>query len=295
VLVGMSHKRKGIMFSVLASVMFGLYPVFVKLLLNSVNVGTMNVLLTLFSTLFFVLMLVAFNGIAPLKVIATNWKKIGPIGLFTAAFALLYAYGISISGPTTAAFLLQLSTVFTIILGIVVLKERFTKAEGIGILVAVVGVFILAYGELSLAVFGTVILLFASVLSALTNLLSKVYVKNIRPVTLASGNSMFVSLFIVAYVGLFGNFQVNIASEALVFAAIGAIIGIVLSIILFYKALEVLEVSKTVTIKTMEPFLTAVFSFAILSLVPNANQLLGGVMIVIGVIVLSLCKSKEKN
>jgi hypothetical protein len=41
--------------------------------------------------------------------------------------------------------------------------------------------------------------------------------------------------------------------------------------------------------------LTAVFSFAILSLVPNANQLLGGVMIVIGVIVLSLCKSKEKN
>jgi drug/metabolite transporter (DMT)-like permease len=291
----MAHKQKGIAFAVLASLMFGLNPVFVKLILNSTNVGTMNLLLTLFSTLFFAIILIALNGFAPFKEIVTNWKKIGLLGLLTAAFSLIYSYGISLSGPTNAAFLLQLATVFTIILGITVLKERFTKVEGIGILVAVVGVFILAYGQLSLAALGTVVLVLSALISALMNLFSKVYVKNIRPVTLASGNSMFVTLFILAYVGFSGSMQVTISSEALIYSAVYAIIGVVLSFILFYKALAILEVSKTITIRTIEPFLTAVYSFVILSLVPNTNQLLGGVMIVIGVIVLSLGKLKKKN
>jgi drug/metabolite transporter (DMT)-like permease len=38
--------------------------------------------------------------------------------------------------------------------------------------------------------------------------------------------------------------------------------------------------------------LTAIFSFAILALIPTANQLLGGVLIVIGVTALSLAKEK---
>ena len=288
----MDNKRRGILFSISASLMFGLNPVFVKLALGSVNVGTMNVLLTLFSTLFFSLILVLSSGFTPFKVIFQNWKKVGLMGLVTAAFALLYAYGISLSGPTNAAFLLQFGTVFTIIFGVAILKEKFTKAEGLGILVAVVGVFVLAYGDLSIEILGVIVLVVASILAALTNLLSKVYVKNIRPVTLASGNSIFVSLFIIAYVGLFGNMQLNIPPEAAIYTAVGSITGVVLSFILFYKALQIFEVSKAVTIRTMEPFLTAIFSFAILALVPNVNQLIGGIMIVIGVIALSLSKTK---
>ncbi len=288
----MDNKRRGIGFSISASLMFGLNPVFVSLILNSVNVGTMNVLLTLFSTLFFGLILFFSNGFAPLKVIHSNWKKIGLVGLTMASFALLYGYGISISGPTNAAFLLQLSTVFTIIFGVAVLKEKFTKAEGVGILVAVVGVFILAYGHLSIEIVGTMVLVVASLLSALANLLSKVYVKNIHPVTLASGNSLFVTLFVSVYVVLSGNLQINIPADAAIYAALGSITGVVLSFIFFFKALQVYDMSKAVAIRTMEPFLTAVFSFAILSLVPNLNQLIGGIMIVIGVIALSLSKTK---
>jgi drug/metabolite transporter (DMT)-like permease len=288
----MDNKRKGILFSVAASIMFALNPVFVQLVLHSVNVVTMNVLQTIFATLFFVLVLVAFHGFMPFKDIRSNWRKIGLIGLVTSTFALTYGYGISVSGPTSAAFLLQLSTVFTIIFGIVILKEKFTRIEGVGIVVAVVGVFVLAYGHLSIELLGTMVLVVASLLAALTNLLSKVYIKNIKPVTLASGNSLFVTLFIVAFVGLSGSFQVSIPSETLVYAAVGAMLGVVFSFILFYKALEVYEVSKAVTIKTVEPFLTAVFSFVILALVPNTNQIIGGVMIVLGVIVLTFSKSK---
>lgn len=288
----MDNKRRGILFSVLASLMFGLNPVFMRLILNYVNPDTLNVILGLFSTLFFVLILFFTMGFAPFRAIRGNWKKIGLVGFVTASFAMLYAYGISLSGPTNAAFLLQLSTVFTIIFGVFVLKEKFTQVEGVGIMVAVVGVFILAYGNLSMEILGTVVLVVASLLSALTNLLSKVFVKNIHPITLAGGNSMFVSLFVPVYVFSLGNFQFNIPLEAAGLTALLSITGVVLSFIFFFKALQVYDVSKAVTIRTVEPFLTAIFSFFILSLVPNSNQLLGGIMIVVGVIALSLSKTK---
>jgi drug/metabolite transporter (DMT)-like permease len=56
--------------------------------------------------------------------------------------------------------------------------------------------------------------------------------------------------------------------------------------------LQVYAVSKTATIRTVEPFLTAIFSFIILALPTTVNQLLGGIMIVLGVAMLSLTRRK---
>jgi len=288
----MDCKHKGILYSISASVLFGLSPVFVRLMLDSVNIETLNALLTVFSTSFFAVMLFLSKRSLHFKVILRNWRKVGLLGLVTAMFALLYVYGIYVSGPTNAAFLLQFATVFTILFGVVFLKERFTKGEGWGIVVAVVGVFVLAYGNLSVEVVGTLIFLCASLLVALSNLLSKIYVKDVNPLALAGGNSMFVSVFIFSYVLLFGKLEVNIPSEAVVYAALASLVSVVFSFILLYKALEVYEVSKTATIRTMEPFFTAIFSFAILSLSPTINQLSGGFLIVIGVVILSLTRTR---
>ena len=288
----MDCRHKGILYSVSASILFGLSPVFVRLMLESVNIETLNVLLTVFSSSFFALVLFLSKRTLHFNVILRNWRKTGLLGLVTASFSLIYTYGIHVSGPTNAAFLLQFATVFTIIFGVVFLKESFTKVEGLGIMVAVVGVFVLAYGNLSVEIVGTLIFLCASLLGALSGLLSKIYVKDVNPLALAGGNSMFVSVFIFSYVLLFGKLEVNIPSEAVGYAALASLVSVVFSFILLYKALEVYEVSKTATIRTMEPFFTAVFSFAILSLSPTMNQLSGGVLIVIGVVILSLTRTR---
>ena len=138
----------------------------------------------------------------------------------------------------------------------------------------------------------TLVLLGSALLFASANSLSKVYVENVNPVSLAGGNSMFVFLFVFAYSLLSGRLETTFPSVTLVYAFLGSVTGVFLSFILFYKALEVFEVSKTATVRTIEPFLTAIFSFAILSLTPTANQLMGGVLIVIGVVVLSLTKER---
>jgi chloramphenicol-sensitive protein RarD len=290
--VSLADKQRGVLFAVSASLMFGLSPVFVRLVLDFVNVETMNVLLTVFASLCFVVAFGVFRKAAYFRSILGNWRRVASMSLFSAAGSLLYTYGIFLYGPVNAAFLVQFTAVFTILFGVLFFKERFTRLEGAGILVAVVGVFILAYGNLSLEVVSTLVLLAAALFFASANTLSKAYVENVNPVALAGGNALFVLLFVFAFAVLTGTLETAFPSVTFVYAFLGAVTGVVLSFVLFFKALKVFEVSKTATIRTIEPFLTAVFSFVILALTPTANQLVGGVLIVIGVATLSLTKGK---
>jgi drug/metabolite transporter (DMT)-like permease len=287
-----ADRQRGVLFAVSASLMFGLSPVFMRLVLDFVNVETMNVLFTVFASLCFVVAFGAFRKAAYVKSILVNWRRVASMSLFSAAGSLLYTYGIFLYGPVNAAFLIQFTAVFTILFGVLFFKERFTRLEGAGILVAVVGVFILAYGNLSLEVVSTLVLLGAAMLFASANSLSKAYVEKVNPVALAGGNAMFVFLFVFAFAVLTGKLETAFPPVTLVYAFLGAVTGVVLSFVLFFKALKVYPVSKTATIRTMEPFLTAVFSFVILALPTTANQLMGGVLIVIGVATLSLTKGK---
>jgi drug/metabolite transporter (DMT)-like permease len=290
--VGLGDRQRGVLFAVSASLMFGLSPVFVRLVLDFVNVETMNVLFTVFASLCFVVAFGVFRKAPYFRSILGSWRRVGLMSLFSAAGSLLFTYGIFLYGPVNAAFLVQFTAVFTILFGVVFFKERFSRLEAVGIVVAVVGVFVLAYGNLSLEIVSTLVLLGAALLFASANSLSKAYVKNVNPVALAGGNSMFMFLFIFAFAVLTGKLETAFPSVTLVYAFLGSVTGVVLSFVLFFKALQVYAVSKTATIRTIEPFLTAIFSFAILALIPTANQLVGGVMIVIGVATLSLTKGK---
>ena len=281
------------MFSVSASLMFGLSPVFVRLVLDGVNVETMNVLFTAVASVCFLVVFAVYKKAAYLKSIKGNWRKVALMSLLSAVGSVLYTYGISMFGPVNATFLVQFTAVFTILFGVTFFHERFTRMETVGVVVAILGVFVLAYGDLSLEIVGTAVLLGAALFFASANSLSKLFVKNVNPVALAGGSSLLMFLFIFTYTVFTGKLETSFSSETLVYATIGSVTGVVLSFILFFKALQVFEVSKAATIRTMEPFLTAVFSFIILALTPTVNQFLGGTLIVLGVIVLSLTKGKQ--
>ena len=290
--MGLADRQRGVLFAVSASLMFGLSPVFARLVLDSVNVETMNVLFTAFASLCFVVAFGVFHKAAYVRSILRSWRSVGLMSLFSAAGSLLYTYGIFLYGPVNAAFLVQFTAVFTILFGVIFFKERFTRLEVAGIVLAVVGVFVLAYGNLSLEVVSTLVLLGAALLFASANSLSKAYVKKVNPVALAGGNSIFMFLLIFTFTVLTGKLETVFPSKTLVYAFLGSITGVVLSFVLFFKALQVYAVSKTATIRTVEPFLTAIFSFIILALPTTVNQLLAGIMIVIGVAMLSLTRRK---
>ena len=273
--------------------MFGLSPIFVQLVLNDVNVETMNVLFTAVASFCFAVIFTVYRSKGFFKRITGNWRKVALMSLLSAMGSVLYTYGISMFGSVNATFLVQFTAVFTILFGVTFFQEGFTWLETVGVVVATAGVFVLAYGDLSLDIVGIVVLLGAALFFASANSLSKLYVKNVNPVSLAGGSSMIMFLFLSTYTVLTGKLETSLLSETLIYAVIGSVTGVVLSFILFFKALQMFEVSKAATIRTIEPFLTTIFSFVILALIPTVNQLVGGVLIVLGVIVLSLAKGKQ--
>jgi drug/metabolite transporter (DMT)-like permease len=183
---------------------------------------------------------------------------------------------------------MQLVIIFNIIFGILILHERFTKIEALGLIAAVLGVFILAYRQMSLEILGTLILVTASFLVGLTGLLSKVYLRKINPLVLAGGTPIFVFIFISSYAFALGKVNTTIPSSTILYAALASLTGIVVSFILLYKALEIYDLSKVSAIGTIGPFFTTIWSFLILSQLPNTNQLLGGILIVIGIVLISV-------
>ena len=281
------------LWAVAGSLMFGLSPVFVQLVLDGINVETMNVLFTGVASVCFLAVFAASGGAAYFRSLRGNWRRVALMSLFSAVGSVLYTFGISMYGPVNATFLVQFTAVFTILFGVAFFHERFTRLEAVGVLMAVVGVFILAYGDLSLEIESAAVLLGAALFFASANSVTKVNVKNVNPVALAGGNSMLMFLFISTYTVLAGKLETAFPAETVVYAVLGSVTGVVLSFILFFKALQVFEISKAATIRTMEPFLTAIFSFFILALTPTVNQLLGGALIVLGVVVLSLTKGKQ--
>ena len=95
----------------------------------------------------------------------------------------------------------------------------------------------------------------------------------------------------MVYAVLSGRLETAFPFVTLFYTFFGSVTGGVLSFILFFKALQIFEISKVATIRTVEPFLTVIFSLA---LMPTANRLLGGALIIIGVAFVSLTKRKRK-
>ncbi|MCX8150197.1 MAG: DMT family transporter [Candidatus Bathyarchaeota archaeon] len=289
----MNGKQKGVLFTLLTSLTVAIGAVLLKLNLELVSVEMANLLFSGFCSVFFIGILLLYRGQGHFSAIAKNWRKLALFSLLGTSALLLNTYGIFIAGPVNAAFLGQFAAVFTILLGFFFLKERFTKQEGTGILFAVIGVFIMAYSGFNAEIVGIAIFLTVAFLFAVSNLISKIFVAKIPPIALAGSNSFFGLLFMSLFMLLFTRVEPKVPSLALFYTFFGALLGGVIGFILFYKALQVFEVSKTVAIRTADPFLTAVFSFIFLSLTPTVNQLVGGAFIVVGVILISLAKPKN--
>lgn len=284
-------KRRGIIYTIASGLIFSVYPICVRLMLESVNIETTNVLMSIFATLIFLLIFVfTGNGLAHYKIILKNIKQIALLGLVSSVSTLFFTEGILISGPTKANFLIQLVFVFNVIFGTLILKERILKFEAVGIIIAVLGTFILAYSQMSVEIIGTLILIAASFLVALTGLLSKVYLRRIDSLTLAGGTPLFVLIFISIYSVSLGKIDISFPTSIIFYGFIAALTGLVLSFILLYKALQIYDLSKVSGIRTFESFLTVVWAFFVLSQLPTANQLLGGALIVIGIIALIIAK-----
>ena len=263
-----------------------------KSMLNFINVETSTTLWFLFSTILFSLFFLGSGNLGGFKTIANNYRRLLPLSLVSSGAALLWFYGTNQTEATDVAFMLQFIRVFSVIFGIVLLGERSSKSEGVGIFLAVIGALTLTYGGDGTTLISTLILLGSAFCYATANLLAKIYVKKMDAPSLAAGRSMFILFFVSAYTVLMGRTQTDISTNVFILAILGAFMAPFLGYLLFYKALSMLEISKVMAVRCSDPFFTLIYSFIAFSSTPTIKQLIGGTLIVVGVLILSLAKGE---
>jgi len=289
----MDNEQKGVLLSILSSVFLGLNVIFGKLLSDVVNAETTLVLWFMFASILYITYFVFSGKRKSFETIIKNWRQIIKIGILSTFGSLLWIYGIMYAGPNNVSFIFQFNIIFATLLGVIFLKERFKKIEIFGILLAIIGVFVLTYNNSETSLIAISFILTSAFFYSISNFLSKNYVKKINPVTLSGGRAIFIFLLISIYALVSGKFQLSISPVAFEYALLAAISGAFLGFTLFYKALEKIKMTKCIVLRTVEPFLTIIFSFLILSIIPTVNQLLGGFLIIIGIIILSLYGNKN--
>jgi drug/metabolite transporter (DMT)-like permease len=107
----------------------------------------------------FLLLFAAFRKSIGIRTMVHRWKGPALIAFFVFIGGLLFTYGIWFSGPTTASFVIQFTTVFSILAGVAFLKERFTRFEALGIVLAVAGLLAISYTSVEVQLFSLALLL----------------------------------------------------------------------------------------------------------------------------------------
>ena len=221
------------------------------------------------------------------------------IGILELGAATLLFLAIQLAdNPTTISFLSNLTPIFVTILGIRFLGERFNLVEAIGIILTIGGVIMITYTrDTSIAEFfgkGSGWILVSSVFSSISIVTAKSRIRDIHPGILTLNRVVFLFAFAVAAM-LIRRESFSISATAMLNMAIGSLMGPFLTGLTMYSALKYIEASRTMIIQATRSLFVLAGSMIYLSILPEALQLIGGIVTIIGVIVMTWGKMKFKK
>jgi len=200
--------------------------------------------------------------------------------------------------PTTISFLSNLTPIFVTILGIKFLGERFNAIEAIGIVLTIGGVILISYTrDTTISEFfgkGSGWILVASIFASASIITAKSRIKDIHPGILTLNRVVFIFLFgVSAMIIRQESFQISVS--AAMNMAIGSLLGPFLTAFAQYSALRYIEASRTMIIQSTRSLFVLVGSMIYLSILPEMIQVTGGIITIIGVIILTWGKMRNKK
>lgn len=226
------------------------------------------------------------------QLLAKFWKPLVVIGILNGASALLWFYLLDLIGPSILSFLLRFTTIFMIVLGVSFLKERFTKLEMVGAALMIAGAFVISYtnGGLTQGISFAIIL---SLIFSAIQFLNKMYIKEIDPLVINTLRIVFT--FVTISVWAIVTVKLHMPPfKAMGWLALASMSAGIIGFLLNFKALQIIDLSKTAVIQSLQPFVVVVYSFIILGSIPTGLQLLGGIVIVGGTLISAIARYRPK-
>ena len=231
-----------------------------------------------------------------------RWRRISALDKrawgWTIAFSVLafvaiwtYWIGLSMMDPTLASFLNRSETLVTISLGIVILGERFTRGEGVGTLLVLAGVVVMKLTFRAEYSAGFWVVLFSAVCFGTAEFIAKIAVRYVDPLTLSFLRNVISSVLFwiaAAFVGISFEGAGSVWWAILIIALTGPI----LTRPIYLYALKHIEVSKVALVNQSQPVFVAILALMALSQTPAPREIVGGVFVIGGCLLIIMSRKK---
>jgi drug/metabolite transporter (DMT)-like permease len=202
-----------------------------------------------------------------------------------AATGLFYMAIKAMENPAVVSFIGNIGPVFVTLMGIVILGERFRTTQLIGIVITIMGLFIIHFREGGFAGFmdpGSAYVIVAAFLFSLATIVGRRWHQLLVP-----GYMSLIRSFILAAVMAILFFRsgetVHLTLKIWRDLALGSLLETLIVIVLAYQALKLIEATKTSLIISTKGVWTLLLAWIFLGLFPTGMQLAGGLLTLAGV------------
>jgi drug/metabolite transporter (DMT)-like permease len=281
-------KRFGVIIILLASILWAIEPIFVKLSYQNSDFLHTSAIRAIFALLTAAIYLLITRK-SPIKI---SKKQLPPL-LYIAIVGTLIAdfmYYVALSQvPVVNAVILgHMQTIFIIVLAFFFLKsDKLTKFDYIGICLLITSGLLVTtktFENLVTLHFGTIgdlIVLSATIAWATGSIVMKRYINSMNAGIITFYRFIFAAFFFIIYLGLTSSLAIANIYQVL----IGIIIGI--GTIMYYEGLKRLKAAQVSALELSTPFFAAILGFFILNESVTPLQISGIALLFVGVYFIS--------
>lgn len=262
-----------------------LHFIFARLLLSYVNINVSAMYVMAIATLQ-VGIYGWVTGRLRLGLLRKHWLFFLLIGALIGISTHLSFIGVRYIDAGTAAMLGKIETIFSVLLGIFWLRERFTPLQLVGTMIAIGGTIVIAYQPESQLQWGALLIVISSFCYSLHFALVK-----------RSGDEIdFVNFFFyrvlftmtVLFLTAAGRQVLSWPSwQGWLVILLAATFDVTVSRTFYYLALRRFNMSLLSVITTLSPVAAIVWALLLFDTMPTGQQLLGGLGVLLGVLVVT--------
>jgi len=295
VAASIDDKLKGCLLVLLAAALHGGVPVAAKYAQRVMSTATF-VFLWAFSAVVFTHAYFVIFGMwrSAVRQIAAHWKIFLIMGFCQAGAAWTFFYGVTLIDPTVAAFFGRASAIFSLILGIIFLRERLNRWEALGMALSIFGAMVITWrgGEVKLV--GMFMIVASTAFFALFTFIGKIRVAGVHPMVLVSGGSTVSALILFASGLASGALEFRAPAAAVGALAVAAFFGGFLGIGTFYRALKYIDFGVGSALRSAQIIFVAILSWFTLRMQPDLKVWAGGLVIIAGITLLTLSSARSR-
>ncbi len=222
---------------------------------------------------------------APLAALRPHLKPLMLIGLASSAANYFFFSAIKIGDPTIVSFFSRSETIFSLLWGVLLLKERLTRWQWLGAAIAVVGAGLMTYRGGTIIFLVLMMALVGNFFNSLTSLIAKKNVKNVPPNVLGVARTIGLTVIMGTLALATGALTVP-GTTTLLWMIGGSFFGPFLSFVLYYNGLKWIDMSQASIIRATQPLFVAIYSLALFGSFISPLQLAGGLIILAGVVLM---------